>query len=85
MFFRSKPEPRFFQAALRRLGLPADRVLVIGDSLAADIAGGQAAGARTALMLSGVTAAPPGDTGPRPDYVFGALPELTCFLRRCLG
>ena len=80
-----KPEPRFFQAAIRRLGLPADRVLVIGDSLVADIAGGQAAGARTALMLSGVTAAPPGDTGPRPDYVFGALPELTCFLRRCLG
>ena len=79
-----KPEPRFFQAAMRRLGLPPDRVLVIGDSLAADIAGGQAAGARTALMLSGVTTAPPGDTGPRPDYVFGSLPELTGFLRRCV-
>ena len=79
-----KPEPRFFQAAMRRLGVPADRVLVIGDSLAADIAGGQAAGARTALMLSGVTAAPPGVTGPRPDYVFGSLPELTRFLRRCM-
>jgi len=78
-----KPEPRFFQAAMRRLGIPADRVMVVGDSLAADVAGGRAAGARTALMLSGVTAAPPGVAGPRPDYVFGSLPELTGFLRRC--
>ena len=77
-----KPEPRFFLSAMRRLGVPADRVLVVGDSLAADIAGGQAAGARTALMLSGVTEAPPGATGPRPDHVFGSLPELTSFLRR---
>jgi hypothetical protein len=47
--------------------------------------GGRAAGARTALMLSGVTAAPPGAIGPRPDYVFGSLPELTGFLRGCMG
>ena len=80
-----KPEPRFFQAAMRQLGIPADRVLVVGDSLAADVAGGQAAGTRTALMLSGVTAAAPGTTGPRPDYVFGSLPELTGFLRGCMG
>jgi len=86
-----KPEPRFFQAALQRLGIPADRVLVVGDSLAADVAGGRAAGARTALMLSGVTTVLPGDTvppgagGPRPDYVFGSLPELTGFLRECMG
>jgi HAD superfamily hydrolase (TIGR01450 family) len=95
-----KPEPRFFQAAMRRLGMPADRVLVVGDSLTADIAGGQAAGARTALMLTGVTAAAPSETGPsetgpsdtgpsgtgpRPDYIFGSLRELTRFLRRCTG
>jgi 4-nitrophenyl phosphatase len=75
-----KPAARFFQAAMARLGVCAERVLVIGDSLAADIAGGQAAGARTALMLSGVTAHVP-DGGPRPDHVFGSLPELTGFLR----
>jgi 4-nitrophenyl phosphatase len=80
-----KPEPRFFQAAMRQLGTPADRVLVVGDSLSADIAGGRAAGTRTALMLSGVTAAPPDATGILPDYVFGSLPELTRFLRRCAG
>jgi 4-nitrophenyl phosphatase len=78
-----KPEPRFFRVAMRRLGIPADRVLVVGDSLSADVAGGRAAGARTALMLSGVTAAPPDSAEPRPDYVFGSLPELTSFLRGC--
>lgn len=82
-----KPAPWFFQAAMQRLGVAADRVLVVGDSLTADIAGGQAAGARTALMLTGVTAALPSETGPsgtgpRPDYVFGSLRELTSFLRR---
>jgi 4-nitrophenyl phosphatase len=75
-----KPEAPFFQAALARLGLHAGRVLVIGDSLAADIAGGRAAGARTALMLSGVTTEVPRD-GPHPDYVFGSLPALTLSLQ----
>ena len=77
-----KPNPGFFVAAADRLGLPASRLLVIGDSLTSDIAGGQAAGARTALMLTGVTPAPwagPG-RGPAPDYVFASLPELTAFL-----
>ena len=104
-----KPEPRFFRAAMELLGVPADRVLVVGDSLTADIAGGQAAGARTALMLTGVTTALPSEilpsetgpsetgpsgtlasetrpsgTGPLPDYIFGSLPGLTRFLRRCM-
>jgi HAD superfamily hydrolase (TIGR01450 family) len=78
-----KPEPRFFEAAIGRLDVPAERVLTVGDSLTSDIAGGQAAGTKTALMLSGVTAAAPSSPdGPRPDYVFGSLPELTRFLRR---
>lgn len=78
-----KPDPRFFGVAIEQLGVPAARILTVGDSLTADIAGGHAAGTRTALMLSGVTAtAPLSPDGPRPDYVFGSLPELTRFLRR---
>jgi 4-nitrophenyl phosphatase len=79
-----KPSARFFEAAIARLGVPAGRVLTVGDSLTADIAGGQAAGTRTALMLSGVTpvARLPECNGPRPDYVFSSLAELTGFLRR---
>jgi 4-nitrophenyl phosphatase len=78
-----KPEPGFFRGALRRLGAPADRVLVVGDSLSADVAGGRAAGTRTALVLSGVTKAAPEGPGPHPDYVFESLAELNGFLRRC--
>lgn len=79
-----KPAPRFFRSAIRRLQLPAGSVLTIGDSLSADIAGGNAAGTHTALMLSGVTSAPPpANATARPDYVFTSLPELTAFLRSC--
>ena len=46
-----------FEMATSQLGVPAAETLVIGDNLASDIAGGAAAGARTALLLSGVTAA----------------------------
>lgn len=38
----TKPSPKFFNEAMRRLGVRSkERVLVIGDSLAADIKGGQ--------------------------------------------
>jgi ribonucleotide monophosphatase NagD (HAD superfamily) len=46
-----------FEMATSQLGLPPGGTLVIGDNLASDIVGGAAAGARTALLLSGVTAA----------------------------
>jgi ribonucleotide monophosphatase NagD (HAD superfamily) len=64
----------------------------VGDNLLADIAGGAAAGARTALLLSGATTfkgpaerdegTRNGSAGaPRPDFVFSGLPELSAFLR----
>ena len=41
----AKPQPEFFAEALRRLGAPPrEEVLVVGDSLSADIAGAAAAG-----------------------------------------
>lgn len=39
-----KPAPQMFRRGLDMLGLPADKVVHIGDSLTADIAGAQAAG-----------------------------------------
>jgi putative hydrolase of the HAD superfamily len=39
-----KPEPAFFAAALEALGLPPDRVVMVGDSYPNDIAGGRRAG-----------------------------------------
>jgi HAD superfamily hydrolase (TIGR01450 family) len=49
-----KPSPVAFEVALDLLGLPANRVLMIGDRLDTDIAGAQAAGLDSALVLSGV-------------------------------
>lgn len=39
-----KPDPAFFHALLRALGVTADACLMIGDSLASDIAGANAVG-----------------------------------------
>jgi 4-nitrophenyl phosphatase len=50
-----KPSPLLFETAAERIGLSAAELLVVGDRLETDIAGGQAFGARTALVLSGVS------------------------------
>ncbi len=52
-----KPSRRPVDEASRRMGLPADECLLVGDSLETDIAAGVAAGVRTALVRSGVSAA----------------------------
>jgi len=53
--FVGKPHAPIFEAALARLGHPdPTRVLVVGDSLDHDIAGGRAAAMKTALIWSGV-------------------------------
>ncbi|WP_316396301.1 TIGR01459 family HAD-type hydrolase [Bradyrhizobium sp. 33ap4] len=52
--FVGKPHPPMFAAALDQLGRPPpDRILVIGDSLDHDIAGGRTAGMLTLLIGSG--------------------------------
>ena len=54
VLFVGKPYPPMFAAARDRLGHPPpDRILVIGDSLDHDIAGGRAAGMLTLLIGSG--------------------------------
>lgn len=40
----AKPEPAIFAAALRRLGVPAERALYVGDHADRDVAGARAAG-----------------------------------------
>jgi HAD superfamily hydrolase (TIGR01459 family) len=53
--FVGKPHAPIFDAALERLGHPEpSRVLVVGDSLAHDVAGGRAAKMLTVLIRSGV-------------------------------
>ena len=50
-----KPEPGIFEVAMQRLGSKPEETLMVGDRLETDILGGQNAGCRTALVLSGVT------------------------------
>ena len=72
-----KPKPLMFQQALRRLGTSPNETLVVGDRLETDIAGGQAAGCKTALVLSGVTTKEMADLwSPAPDIIATDLGEL---------
>lgn len=48
-----KPNPAYFETALRDLGLPAGQVAMVGDDIHSDIVGAQAVGARTVLVKTG--------------------------------
>ena len=50
-----KPEPGLFHAAAEVAGVRVEDAVVIGDNLLSDIAGARAVGARSVLMLTGVT------------------------------
>jgi 4-nitrophenyl phosphatase len=50
-----KPERAMFETALQRMGAMANRTLMIGDRLGTDIMGGNNAGLKTALVMTGVT------------------------------
>jgi len=70
-----KPQPVMFYQALNYLKCAPEDVLVVGDRLETDIAGGQAAGCKTALVLSGVSTREMGEAWkPAPDLI---LPDLT--------
>ena len=72
-----KPSPFMMEIALERMGLTKDNVLVVGDKLETDIAGGQAVKARSALVLSGVTTPQQANEWkPKPDLIAKDLSEL---------
>src|SRR3954471_1128191 len=50
-----KPEPYLLEEAARAVGRDAKDAVMIGDNLATDIAAAKAVGARSVLMLTGVT------------------------------
>ena len=66
-----------YQLAMERINIRPEETLVVGDRLETDIAGAQAIGCQTALVLSGVTteeAARHWD--PQPDWITKDLKEL---------
>ena len=70
----SKPNPKIFQMAMRKLGIEhSDKVLVVGDSLSADIQGGVNAGLDTCWVnMNGLET----ESGLTPTYEVKALREL---------
>ncbi|MFZ1043819.1 MAG: HAD-IIA family hydrolase [Anaerolineales bacterium] len=72
-----KPSPLMLELATERMGLTKDDVLVVGDRLETDIAGGKALRAHTALVLSGVsTPKQANEWKPKPDLIAKDLAEL---------
>lgn len=76
-----KPHPRIFEWALARLDLEPGCALMVGNSLAQDVAGAQRLG-----MPAAWKRCHPDAEGVTPEYTFDALPELLDFpVLRCAG
>jgi len=70
-----KPEPEMFQVAVEML--KGTRIVVVGDRLDSDVAGGHRAGLATVLVLTGsATAAEAATADPAPDFVVSNLKAL---------
>ncbi len=80
-----KPEPRLFEAAAEMCGVPVAEAIVIGDNLFTDIGAARAVGARSVLMLTGVTSRAEAESAPRdawPTAVAHDAAELEQALER---
>lgn len=72
-----KPSPLILQEAVKLLGVPSDRCLMVGDRLETDIRMGIAAGLKTALVLTGVTNhAQVIGSDFRPDFILETVAEV---------
>ena len=72
-----KPEPGLFHEAMRLLGSQPDETVMIGDVLAVDIKGAQAAGVHTLLVLSGNNSrADLERSSIKPEYVYQDVAEV---------
>jgi phospholysine phosphohistidine inorganic pyrophosphate phosphatase len=71
-----KPAAAFFEAASRKLGLPAGDLLMIGDDIDADVRGAMRAGLKGALVQTGKYRASDLEGGVRPDAVLESVREL---------
>ncbi len=75
-----KPSPAFFDSALSLLGLPADRVAMVGDDIVNDVLGAQARGLTGVLIRTGKFM--PSDLAKgRPDHVLDSFTQLPSMLQ----
>ena len=83
-----KPEPYLLEEAARAVGREASEAIMIGDGLGTDIAAAIAVGARSILMLTGVTTQAALDATAadrRPTAVAADAAELAAILDRLAG
>jgi HAD superfamily hydrolase (TIGR01458 family) len=73
-----KPSPDFFRLALDSAASTPGQALVVGDDRTADVAGGQAVGARAVLVRTGkgVDPGPAPAAGPGPDAIIDSVADL---------
>jgi HAD superfamily hydrolase (TIGR01458 family) len=76
-----KPAPAFFASALELLGLPADRVAMVGDDIVNDVLGAQACGLTGVLVKTGKFMDPDLEKG-TPDHTLGSFADLPELLAR---
>jgi len=72
-----KPSPAFFDTAALALDVPVSRLAVVGDGIATDVAGGQAAGCRTIAVRTGTFREDQlAELGRPPDAVINSIADL---------
>lgn len=72
-----KPGTAILEAAMAALGVSPAETLMVGDRIDTDVAAGQAAGCRSAMVLSGITTeAEARAWQPAPDYIATDLAAL---------
>jgi HAD superfamily hydrolase (TIGR01458 family) len=71
-----KPAEPFFSMAAERLGLPPERILMIGDDLQTDIGGAQAAGLKGALVKTGKFRPADLHASIKPDVLLDSIANL---------
>jgi ribonucleotide monophosphatase NagD (HAD superfamily) len=72
-----KPARPFFDLAVSDLGLPSGQVLVVGDDVENDVAGGAGAGLRTALVKTGKHGECPERPLVAPDLELNSIADLS--------
>lgn len=78
-----KPSRLMVEVAMKRLGLPPDRCLMVGDRLETDIRMGKDAGMYAAVVLTGSsTRQQVLDATPKPDLMLNNLTELYDLIRQ---
>jgi len=83
-----KPEPLLMEEAARTVGRDPTEAIVIGDGIVTDLPAARAVGARTILMLTGVTSAAAAAAlpeGERPDAVAADAEALARVLEELAG